>query len=155
MIDEFLWIDAICINQQDNLEKNIQVAMMGKTYISGEGILIWLGQEDEDARRRAGILGELGPPLEAYSDPTLGSLRDTYPRFNDKLWSEKLGMEPRSLGEWRSLSVFLQRRWFSRAWVLQEVTLARSPLTVIIRTLRYFAALSRFPGTISISAAIS
>ena len=53
--------------------------------------MAWLGQEDEDARRGAGILGELGPALEAYSDPTLGSLKDTYPRFSDKLWSEKLG----------------------------------------------------------------
>ncbi|KAF8850974.1 heterokaryon incompatibility, partial [Acephala macrosclerotiorum] len=29
-----LWIDAICINQKDDLEKSIQVTMMGQIYNS-------------------------------------------------------------------------------------------------------------------------
>lgn len=38
-----LWIDAICINQEDIHEKNIQVRMMGDIYTSATEVLVWLG----------------------------------------------------------------------------------------------------------------
>jgi hypothetical protein len=37
------WSDAVCINQSSDLEKNLQVALMGKTYSSAQDVLIWLG----------------------------------------------------------------------------------------------------------------
>lgn len=39
-----LWIDAICINQQDSIEKGQQVALMGEIYHQAETVLCWLGQ---------------------------------------------------------------------------------------------------------------
>lgn len=37
-----LWIDALCINQKDDAEKNIQVAMMGRIYSQASIVLVWL-----------------------------------------------------------------------------------------------------------------
>lgn len=43
-----LWIDAICINQQDTAERNRQVALMGDIYTSARYVLTWLGPPGEE-----------------------------------------------------------------------------------------------------------
>ena len=44
--DRVLWIDSVCINQQD-LDERIQlVAMMGEVYSSSTGNLVYLGEGD-------------------------------------------------------------------------------------------------------------
>lgn len=39
------WIDAICINQNDEVEKSAQVKSMGEIYRGAVEVLIWLGSE--------------------------------------------------------------------------------------------------------------
>lgn len=41
--DVVLWGDALCIDQSDILEKNIQVPLMGLIYSYAESVLAWLG----------------------------------------------------------------------------------------------------------------
>jgi hypothetical protein len=43
-----LWTDAICINQDDLLEKNAQVAQMNLVYLGAKKVLIWLGEDKEN-----------------------------------------------------------------------------------------------------------
>lgn len=38
-----LWIDAICINQKDVQEKNVQVPQMGRLFSTAPAVLVWLG----------------------------------------------------------------------------------------------------------------
>jgi Heterokaryon incompatibility protein (HET) len=38
------WIDAVCIKQKDEAEKNEQVSMMGEVYQKAQRVVIWLGQ---------------------------------------------------------------------------------------------------------------
>jgi len=45
-----LWIDALCINQDDEVEKSHQVAMMGDIYSSARQVIVWLGEADRDSR---------------------------------------------------------------------------------------------------------
>ena len=40
----FLWVDALCINQDDNLERGHQVALMGSIYKNAGRVLIWIGE---------------------------------------------------------------------------------------------------------------
>ncbi|KAF7193731.1 Heterokaryon incompatibility protein 6, OR allele [Pseudocercospora fuligena] len=42
-----VWIDAICIDQNDDDEKMKQVAMMGEIYSKARGTVIWLGDADD------------------------------------------------------------------------------------------------------------
>ncbi|KAI1088933.1 hypothetical protein F5B19DRAFT_402879 [Rostrohypoxylon terebratum] len=44
-----IWIDAICIFQQDLAERASQVQMMGQIDICSERIIIWLGCEDQSS----------------------------------------------------------------------------------------------------------
>jgi len=40
-----MWIDAICINQEDLREKNYQVLRMRSIYLNARAVVIWLGEE--------------------------------------------------------------------------------------------------------------
>lgn len=42
-----VWIDAVCINQNDILERSAQVAIMAKIYMHGIGNLVFLGNDEE------------------------------------------------------------------------------------------------------------
>ncbi|RDW77652.1 hypothetical protein BP6252_05705 [Coleophoma cylindrospora] len=41
-----LWVDAICINQQDDKERNAQVKLMAHIYSQASRVLVWFGQMD-------------------------------------------------------------------------------------------------------------
>ncbi|KAM7205972.1 Heterokaryon incompatibility protein (HET) domain containing protein [Rhypophila sp. PSN 637] len=43
-IERYMWIDAICINQDDNLEKGHQVQKMAQIYATANRVIVWLGQ---------------------------------------------------------------------------------------------------------------
>jgi hypothetical protein len=40
----WIWVDAVCINQSNTTEKNLQVPLMGDIYANGTRNLIWLGE---------------------------------------------------------------------------------------------------------------
>jgi hypothetical protein len=42
---QLLWIDAICINQDDMAERSEQVKLMTEIYRNAKRVLIWLGEE--------------------------------------------------------------------------------------------------------------
>jgi hypothetical protein len=49
LLDEprWLWVDAICIDQLDVLEQNLQVRQMRAIYENAPKTLVWLGDEDD------------------------------------------------------------------------------------------------------------
>lgn len=46
-----IWVDAICINQEDDAEKDSQIRMMGEIYTFAQVTWIWLGPEDDRCTR--------------------------------------------------------------------------------------------------------
>src|SRR5436190_21361847 len=45
-----LWVDAICINQLDNVEKGHQVSRIGHIYAKAKAVAAWLGPATEDGK---------------------------------------------------------------------------------------------------------
>lgn len=45
-----LWVDAICINQNDIPERNAQVGIMGSIYSSAARTVVWLGPHSKDSQ---------------------------------------------------------------------------------------------------------
>ena len=54
-----IWVDALCINQEDVIERNQQVRLMSDIYKSASEVLIWLGDAEHPAE---------APPVVWYSD---------------------------------------------------------------------------------------
>jgi len=43
-----LWVDAVCINQADPVDKSVQVRKMATIYHEAETVIVWLGEESTD-----------------------------------------------------------------------------------------------------------
>ncbi|KAI0878849.1 HET-domain-containing protein [Hypoxylon argillaceum] len=118
------WIDAICINQEDAGERSIQVYMMDIIYRGAESVLIWLGKEDEHTGVAIKVLKSL-----ARVSPALTQTPRRFRSFNtdsfrildslDKLCKD-LGIRDVYLQDLLHYAAFLQRKWFTRMWVIQE-----------------------------------
>jgi hypothetical protein len=113
--DSLLWVDAICINQKDESEKSVQVAMMRDIYKRAANVIFWLGEQepcDEDAVDLMEIFSKQHPHhwnLERHRVKTLQELG--LPSYNNGWFG------------WASL---LSRPWFGRVWIVQEFLNARN-----------------------------
>jgi len=131
---KYLWVDAICINQDDIQERNAQVLQMGDLYRRAASVIAWLGEEDELITQQSlGILHQLS--LFGFIPRSWGEVRQiredicswiTPQDFHDdEGYREKLGAERPGVREWLAFASFLQLSFFRRAWIVQEVTLAK------------------------------
>lgn len=95
-----LWVDAICINQDNVEERGHQVGQMRLVYEKAKGVLIWLG----------------------ISDPGIDKLFMTINPPKRVGW---IGIGPCSYGFRADLQVIVSkvmaRPWFRRVWIIQEV----------------------------------
>lgn len=103
-----LWVDALCINQEDEREKNMQVQKMAKIYSKAFRVLVWLGPSV--------------PSLE--SSKTIEETLDfVYEILNLASFDAKVKDED-SPPKWAALVELMRCDWFSRRWVVQELALA-------------------------------
>jgi hypothetical protein len=111
-----VWVDQICINQEDDDEKAEQVARMGEIYSKAEIVLIWMGTTADGSDV---LLNKMPLLLKAAQEA-----RTHYEAATDfDLY--KLTTPPTTEELWGSLGLFYQRAWFHRLWVLQEAILAK------------------------------
>ena len=113
-----LWIDQICINQNDELEKDRQIPLMADIYSKAFRVLIWLGEAMHDSDSAMDAFPVMVRKLQEKDNTAsvpYGSI------------SEVLG-EPANHLE--AIKHLLRRRWFSRVWTLQEAAAARDCLVV-------------------------
>ncbi|KAK4167407.1 hypothetical protein QBC43DRAFT_311793 [Cladorrhinum sp. PSN259] len=104
LFERLVWVDAVCINQEDNDEKAHQVQSMARIYARARSVIVWLGLASSDSGRALEV-------IQTFAMLTRGS---TEPQ---KSWGV---LEKRATVE------LLRRPWFSRIWVLQEVAAARN-----------------------------
>ena len=113
-----LWIDQICINQDDVPEKGRQIPLMADIYSKASRVLIWLGEAEHDSGSAMDAFPVLVRRLQEKDDTAsvpYGSI------------SEVLGDTADHLG---NINHLLRRRWFSRVWTLQEAAAGRDCLVV-------------------------
>ncbi|KAI0434410.1 heterokaryon incompatibility protein-domain-containing protein [Xylaria sp. FL1042] len=99
-----LWVDAVCINQQDEEEKGKQIPFMNVIYRGASTVLVWLGNYPTQAACLTSI----------NSYPRLvGRERGPGSRVGRQEHSELL----------MSISSLVELPWFSRRWIVQEAVL--------------------------------
>jgi hypothetical protein len=119
-----LWIDAVCINQENTTEKNHQVAQMGDIYRDAEIVLVWLG--NEDCGNGVDELERIGRDCELYGFSKIFP----FPlRMRDHSAAEHLTKLVETC-DGAAVNAFLDREWFERVWIVQEFILANDLILV-------------------------
>ncbi|KAI1262256.1 HET-domain-containing protein [Xylariaceae sp. FL1019] len=118
-----LWVDGICINQDDVDERGRQVRCMKAIYSNAARVLIWLGPEQHESDLGISVAHGLNRACRQYKDEG-GSLDGI--SFDDER-VRRLFSRFRNLSECPGIGAFgkiVERLWFTRVWVVQELALA-------------------------------
>jgi hypothetical protein len=59
-----IWIDSICIDQANVVERNQQVSIVADIYRSAESVYVWLGRGDEDTSYAIEHIRDCDPETE-------------------------------------------------------------------------------------------
>ena len=119
----YLWIDQICINQQDRAERSNQVRYMGYIYEKATAVFVWLGKSGEDHDVAINFLGSWENPAEDYGRPSEGVLLSVVRQMSQEtlLWGEIIQWASKERN-WNAMNKLTERLWWERAWVVQEAT---------------------------------
>jgi len=114
----FVWADAICIDQEDDVEKGHQVKRMGMVYEHAVEVVVWLGKDDE---RIAEDCFNLIRETNEYLDHQL-EIYDLASKIPTMTRASPISFEK---VRWNKVQKLANLPWFSRLWVLQEAALAK------------------------------
>jgi hypothetical protein len=106
--ERVLWIDALCINQQDVREKSSQISIMPHIYTRAKTVIVWLGvaewEDEKKLRRELTKRGKSFYDWEEYKQPV-----------------RQLSKTGRI---WRAWKLILQSMctepYWNRLWIIQE-----------------------------------
>ncbi|KAL2023614.1 hypothetical protein VTK56DRAFT_1771 [Thermocarpiscus australiensis] len=114
-----LWIDAICINQEDIEERNRQVQRMTYIYKHARRVVAWLGEESDDSKHALATLRHVGQQLESTKSGRIIAAPHATER---RLWRND---QPPAFNRrtWQAVRAFVERAWFYRLWCWQEINL--------------------------------
>jgi hypothetical protein len=113
-----LWIDAICVNQQDLEERSRQVERMADIFTKASRVVVWLGPESSDSSVAIDCFHTISENVEV--DQVTLSARSL---SNETHWEETHVPIPFSDTQYWSIYRLLQRSWFEHLWIWQEVRL--------------------------------
>jgi hypothetical protein len=94
-LERTIWVDAICIDQADQREKEHQIKIMAKIYGQAARVIVWLGE------------------AATNSDQALDTIRIA--------GSEMSLRSPDNEVIKKSILALLQRQWFRRIWVGEQM----------------------------------
>ncbi len=115
----YLWVDALCINQQNVEEKDHQVALMKDIYAYAKEIIMWLGPDEE------AIAAELFKDLEEVLAALENSIEKSFEDLSSLQWL-RFDQAPSPLVD--KLFLLFKRDYFTRTRVIQEAGLTNRPL---------------------------
>jgi hypothetical protein len=104
-----IWIDALCINQENNAEKSEQVQYMYAIYRAATRVIVWLGIEADDS------------DLIMRAMAFIGSRRNRAAIVRRDHNHECLVQLARLI---KGIETLAKRPWFFRSWIRQEVAAA-------------------------------
>ncbi|KAI9771043.1 MAG: hypothetical protein M1839_002979 [Geoglossum umbratile] len=114
-----LWVDQICINQDNQAERSQQVQFMNSIYKNASHVLVWLGPDHQD-----------------MAEPAFKLVRELVEIFQDEKKCEQFRIDhtdhlkERSRDPWIPLTHVTHLPWFARAWIVQEIG-TKAPATLL------------------------
>lgn len=122
-----VWIDGICINQQDLTERCHQLPMMHAIYTGAESVLIWAGKSDQ----HTGSVADFFNALEALHIAAKAEPHESTPDTSSSIpcaqvdsAGESSSITEHQRDSFARIRAFVDRPWFHRAWTFQEACLS-------------------------------
>ncbi|KAJ4390436.1 hypothetical protein N0V85_007218 [Neurospora sp. IMI 360204] len=115
-----LWVDALCINQSDTNERDVQITRMADIYSLAPRVVVWLGPRSPASTLALSTLNYLGQQVEVTKDRYY--VRS--PTATEPEWYNFLSELPYPIKTWFAILDLTKRTWFDRLWIVQEIHLA-------------------------------
>jgi hypothetical protein len=112
-------VDALCINQNDVPEKNIEVKRMGDIYRKAERVVSWLGDEKDQSGETMEFMYSFGGAFKDEATISLGFFQHIHTDAAVRM------------------TQLLLRPYWSRIWIVQEISLGAERSTVICGARRF------------------
>ena len=154
LVEKFLWVDAICINQGENedalQERSVQITLMKQIYEQAAKILVWLGKPENEANNRLAF-----PLMMDFEKRFRHTVKKARP-FRPWWWQTA----PRTTGDdaadflltispakdkkvfdvpgshtyraWLGIISLWKSPWWTRTWIFQEATIPERYWSTII-----------------------
>jgi hypothetical protein len=145
LVDQYLWADAICIQQGENSdalkERSLQITLMRQIYEQAANILVWLGKPENEANNRLAF-----PLIKDFAKRYLRVMKKGRP-YRPWWWQTKtrtigediadflLNVSPardkmvfdvpgsRTYHAWLGIIALWKSPWWTRTWIFQESTI--------------------------------
>jgi hypothetical protein len=111
--NQLVWVDALCIDQENSSEKSSQLPKMLEIYSKACGVCIWLGEPEQVTLAK----GTIHDPLDFINFIVNLKLLDS--------WANSGRPDKSIIGSFVAFANLLRRPWFRRRWVIQEVSASR------------------------------
>lgn len=126
----YLYADALCINQPDIPERGYQVRQMRKIYEKAKRVLSWVGPGTQDNQEVAAVdsIRQISNFLFQQLNVSTSDLRSMSNVFQDLILKSRARLplpnecEFSTDAMWKSLIWFYSHPYFTRVWVIQEVS---------------------------------
>lgn len=139
--DTFVWADALCINQQDIPERSQQVRLMGDIYGAACSTAIWLGEESDEVKMAFGWLRRFAVACDSWESDSPAS-EDDFESFTRNPVQVAFGRH--KAAAFGHIWALLDRPWFTRKWIVQELVKSQRPTLVVGRLTIPWAMLAKW-----------
>ena len=112
-----MWVDPVCIDQNNADEKGQQVQLMGQIFGNAQRVLLWVGPATATDPKAFEL-------IRAFEEGLLNGLTShvAFGRTEDPIAALKKSEE------WAAVARFFRRTWFMRVWMVQECALAKEAI---------------------------
>ncbi|KAI1428688.1 heterokaryon incompatibility protein-domain-containing protein [Xylaria sp. FL1777] len=142
-----LWVDALCINQENLDDKSEQVKRMGSNYENAQRTIVWLGPDanevDENGDFDTELISNIQIAFDTFRKSNERALKDGQQVTDDQTtsWERRVQsptqlmktiLEPdgkyhsdkvaRFVKENDAIRALLKRPWWNRIWIVQETS---------------------------------
>ncbi|CEI60086.1 hypothetical protein FVEN_g8124 [Fusarium venenatum] len=117
-----LWVDALCIDQENDVEKSHQVQLMSKIYSRTTTAILWLGDFSDGLNDKPNYISYKAVRSAFNLIKLLANSSDVCINHGEN--------EDLINDGWAGLSCLLQLPWWHRAWTVQETVLPADAIVV-------------------------